>query len=214
LINLVCCCYCWQADELQTDSSDVKTLHKLGAGSALLMLLFFLPFVSQAQTIILKANPLGLPLATVNGAIEYQFAPKISLQIGGYYTHFRFKESNYSGWAVTPEIRYYFTSQEQRPEGWYAAPFVRYSQIFLEREETDDRHELNGKAQFLGGGIVVGHQWLLGEQKKVSINVFAGPKYSQFIGVTGNATQKDYKADFITGGGLWVRSGVTVGLAF
>lgn len=186
----------------------------VGARILLFTLLVCLPFLGISQTTVIKINPLSLPLATVNGSVEQYVGGHISLQLSAYYTEFRFKESNYSGWAVTPEVRYYFNKEVALPTGWYIAPFARYSQIYLEREATDDRNPLAGKAHFLGGGVVVGHQWLLGEQKRMAINVFAGPKYSQAVGVTGSAKEKDYKADFITGGGLWVRSGVTVGFAF
>lgn len=186
----------------------------VGARILLFMLLVCLPFLGISQTTLIKINPLSLPLATVNGSVEQYVGGHISLQLSAYYTQFRFKQSNYSGWAVTPEVRYYFNKEVALPTGWYIAPFARYSQMYLDREATDDTHHIAGKAHFLGGGAVAGHQWLLGEHKRVAINIFAGPTYCRSIGVDGSASAKDYKADFITGGSLWVRSGVTVGIAF
>lgn len=181
----------------------------------LVLLLLCLPFTAVAQKSVVKINPLSLPLATVNLAAEQYLGKGMSLQLGAYYTTFRFKEVNYSGWSLTPEMRFYIgATDHESPQGWYIAPYARYTRMGIEREATSERPDLDGHATFLGGGSLVGHQWLLGEKKRVSVDVFAGPRYSRCISVTGNASRKDFRADFIIGGGFWVRSGITVGLAF
>ncbi len=176
--------------------------------------LFCLPFAGLAQTTLVKVNPLPLPLATLNIAVEQHFGSRVSVQLSAYLTKFRFKEADYGGWSITPEMRYYVYPTSSQPKGWYIAPFARYGQLNISREASQEQSELDGKAHFLGGGAVVGHQWLLGEKERVSIDVFAGPKYSKAIGVKGSASARDFEAGFILGGGFWVRSGITVGLAF
>lgn len=186
---------------------------KLERTRLLLIVLLCLPFAALSQSTLVKINPLGLPLVTVNGSVEQYLANGIGLQLGAYYTTFRFKEANYSGWAVTPELRFYLKPISATPEGWYIAPFARYSLMNISREASVDKTEVDGSARFLGGGAVVGRQWLLGEQKQISVDVFAGPKYSEAIRVQGSAQKNDFDAQFVTKG-FWLRSGITIGIGF
>ena len=186
------------------------------AGAKLLFFLLCncLAFTCLAQSTVLKVNPLPLPLATLNAAVEHKLNQGISLQLSGYLTKFRFKEADYSGWALTPEMRFYIYPPTAQPRGWYLAPFARYSQINISREPSQEQTGLDGKAHFLGGGAVVGYQWLLGEKNNFSVDVFAGPRYSKAVRVSGSAQIRDYEAGFIIGNGFWIRSGITLGWAF
>ena len=179
----------------------------------LLIVLLCLPFAALSQSTLVKINPLGLPLVTVNGSVEQYLAKGVGLQLGAYYTTFRYKETNYSGWAVTPELRFYLKPSSPIAEGWYLAPFARYSEMNISREASNDKIKIDGSGHFLGGGAVVGRQWLLGEQKQISVDVFAGPKYSRAIRVQGNARENDFDAQFVTTG-FWLRSGITIGIGF
>lgn len=185
---------------------------KLGKRGWVLMLLLGMPFAGFAQSTLIKINPLSLAAATVNGSVEQYLGAGKSLQLGAYYTDFDFKDVSYWGWAVTPEVRFYLMQQET-PSGFYVAPFLRYSQMNLNKEASEQIPALSGKASFLGGGAVAGYQFLLGQQQRVSIDVFAGPRYNSVLSLTGEANENDYKANFVSGG-FWLRSGLTVGVAF
>ncbi|MEP7372805.1 MAG: DUF3575 domain-containing protein [Chitinophagaceae bacterium] len=78
--------------------------------------------------------------------------------------------------TITPEYRFY-VGKKQAPEGFYIAPFARYvymdlSQDYTFTPSTGTLHlaHIDGKLGGVGGGLLIGAQWLLGKQKRVSID--------------------------------------------
>jgi len=91
--------------------------------------------------------------------------------------------------TITPEYRFYL-SKKGAPSGFYIAPFARYTTMTIEQDYKftpgsgiEHTAHLSGKFSGIGGGVMVGAQWLLG--KNVTLDWWiAGP----FIGAM--------KADF------------------
>jgi hypothetical protein len=78
--------------------------------------------------------------------------------------------------TITPEYRFY-TGKKQAPEGFYIALFARYVNMDVSQDYTFTpksgnlhRAHMNGKLSGVGGGPMIGMQWLLGKQKRVSID--------------------------------------------
>ncbi len=82
--------------------------------------------------------------------------------------------------TVTPEYRFYL-GKKGAPAGFYVAPFVRYTTMSISQDYTftpssgiEHTAHLTGKFSGIGGGVMIGAQWLLG--KNVTLDWWiAGP---------------------------------------
>ncbi len=88
-----------------------------------------------------------------------------------------FDNTKVGGFAITPEFRYYF---KQAGRGLYLAPYFRYGQYNLTSTYTFIDHNNNipidfiGKYTNIGGGIMLGCQFNLGERVTLDWWIF-GP---------------------------------------
>jgi hypothetical protein len=109
--------------------------------------------------------------------VELPFKKDLSDKFGGNTDAARAIETTrFTKITITPEYRFY-TSKKQAPEGFYIAPFARYvymdlSQDYTFTPSTGTLHlaHIDGKLGGVGGGLLIGAQWLLGKQKRVSID--------------------------------------------
>jgi hypothetical protein len=84
--------------------------------------------------------------------------------------------------TVTPEYRFYL-SKKGAPAGFYVAPFARYTHMSINQDYkftpgSNKLHtaHLTGKFSGIGGGIMLGAQWLLG--KNITLDWWiVGPFY-------------------------------------
>jgi hypothetical protein len=118
-------------------------------------------------------------------AIGFGFTPNVSLpfkkelsdQYGGNPDAARAIETTkFNKITITPEYRFY-TGKKNAPEGFYVALFARYVNMEVSQDYTytpSDNHlhraHMNGKLSGIGGGPMIGAQWFLGKQKRVSID--------------------------------------------
>jgi hypothetical protein len=173
---------------------------------------------------IVKINPLSLGLATANFSYERLLGERTSAQLGFFYTGAKYAGNGFSGFAVTPEFRYYM-SKRGAGSGFYVAPFARYwaMNATIKGDMTDSNGGSFGTVDekssitLLAGGLCLGSQFRLG--KRVTLDTFFGPQLmnakvkheskSQFDG------DEETLPGFLGGGNAaWVRAGLTVGVAF
>lgn len=159
---------------------------------------------------VLKVNILSPIFRTLSTFYEHAINPKNSVQIGVLYTGFSIINTQFRGFALTPEYRFYFSDSKEAPQGFYLAPFLRYQNFKLTL--TDNTNKPSANFSSFGGGLVAGHQWLFSDI--VTLDLFLGPAYnSNSIKVNDNSVTED---DFNIGSfsGFRLRTGITVGVAF
>jgi hypothetical protein len=170
---------------------------------------------TSAYSNIIKINPLSLAGSTGSFAYERVINEQMSGQLGFLFTR-------YSGWvtggrtlsgfAITPEFRYYLTGAA--PQGFFVAPFLRYRRTSLEGDVTVQGRTFEGTLQMntYGGGVLVGGQFVVGE--RVSFEGFIGPTINgRSFEATEETTERDYDVpNFFSP--VWFRTGITVGFLF
>lgn len=147
---------------------------------------------------VIKLNVPQLFLVNISMQYELAFHKKMSVALGGHYVVPRkvstiinsfskedtqgkdigFVDPVISGWAITPEFRFYpFADEDKRaPAGFYIAAYYRqsqYSMVSIYNEFYDGvTYNLNftSKYSMMQGGVMIGAQWLLGKSKRVSID--------------------------------------------
>lgn len=102
----------------------------------------------------------------------------------------------FNKYTGTLEYRFYFSGQA--PRGWYIAPFVRYINMDISQDYTYTPSDgllhhahMNAKFNAFGAGILLGHQWLIGNRVTLDLWLL-GPFYGT------NVT-----ADFVGEDPLW-----------
>jgi hypothetical protein len=154
---------------------------------------------------VVKINPLSLFLGNVSLSYERVLSEKVSVQLqGGYWIGGKVEGTKWTGFSLTPEVRYYLTDH-LRPEGAYLAAFGRYQEIQSEIERSESQIAIKR----IGGGASAGYQFVLGE--RVSWDTFLGVQYLS------NSVDKDGVSSAKYGlftGNMGVRFGTTLGIAF
>jgi hypothetical protein len=83
-----------------------------------------------------------------------------------------------SGWRITPEVRIYMSLTKGSPKGFYIAPYFRYGNYDFQHDayqyHYNDVYDNNiaktakvdftGKYAAVGGGIMIGHQWIIAKR--------------------------------------------------
>jgi len=109
------------------------------------------------------------------------------------------KNMSMTGYSITPEFRYYTSLIKETPRGLYVSAYLRHSNYnltlndydYVYKDEFDNNIEKTAKIDFnstitsIGGGIMLGHQWILAEH--VSIDLW-------FIGLGLNSSTFKLKA--------------------
>lgn len=160
----------------------------------------------------IKVNIFSPFVSTGSFFYERALTDATSAQLGFLYTGFKVEDTKLSGFAITPEFRFYPNKKEEL-KGFYLAPFIRYQNLKLEAPTYNDNNELvNGRASMstFGGGLLIGSQFLIA--KTVTLDMFIGPSYNAGSVSVETGSESDFSAGAFDGFG--VRLGVTVGLAF
>jgi hypothetical protein len=175
---------------------------------------------ASAQSTVVKANIFSPLVKTGSFFVEQKLGEHNSFQLGGLFTKWGTGDTGLSGFAITPEYRMYLSGSKPALQGFYLGPFARYQNLTLSSsyESYDESgNSTSAKAEAalntLGGGIVVGHQWLF--KQRFSLDMFLGPSYNGGaikVKDSGSSTAASFSAGAFSGFG--VRSGVTFGLAF
>lgn len=163
---------------------------------------------------IVKINPLSLGILTVNAAYEKVVSDMTTIQLGVFYSGFNLGDTYFNGIGITPEVRMYLSGVKEAPEGFHISPFLRYQNFSLSTSPNEEEEKVKGKLSSYGGGIVFGYQWLLGKNDRISLDLFAGPKYGKSKFVAESTAEEDDFDELDKFGGVSIRSGLTLGVAF
>lgn len=213
-------------------------LRRLFSAAFLGLLFLGMSQFAQAQQgrFVLKINPLSLFAVTANVQGEYALSDKLSAQLGVFVgsVNLGFGASNadggvaYTWYGLTPELRYYAThSRKSAPAGFYLAPFLRYrgiqtsydGSVYDPDTQTNTTAEVTAKINAFGGGALLGYQFLFGDV--FALDLFFGPQYTranssfsvECTNCDGDETVVDEDAG-ISFGGVGVRTGICIGIAF
>ena len=159
----------------------------------------------SAQKTVIKVNLLSPLVRTGSFFLEHAIGEETSIQLGALFTGFKAGDTKFSGFAITPEFRYYL-SESPAPKGMFIAPYLRYQSFNLEEEITASKATFSG----FGGGLLVGKQWIFKE--RISLELFIGPSYLSGSVDVESGTEDEFEVDAFDGFGL--RSGITLGVAF
>ncbi len=168
----------------------------------ILPLVLLLSTVAFSQDNAIKANLLSPLFNTGNFQYERVVGEKSTAQLGFFFSSVNFDETKFRGFGITPEYRFY--PGGTTIDGFFVAPYFRY-QSFNLSDDADNE----GTATFIGGGLIVGRQWIFGDV--VTFEVFIGPNYSSGdVEVTSG--QDSFDVGFFDGFGA--RFGLSLGFAF
>lgn len=200
--------------------------------SIFLFCLLLGPLAVQAQKNIIKVNPLSAFVLTGNVQYERAITRHISFQMGVFHGRFGLPVPSFQGGearisyrslGITPEVRFYLGGPNKRHmRGFFLAPYFRYRQFGLDIDVeyiNDQNPELNvseqhdGMLKLTGGGMLLGVQGIIG--RVVSMEVFAGPQYAvRDLSLSGYEGDPLDLIPVLGSGGLGIRAGATIGIAF
>lgn len=123
----------------------------------ILIILFTFCLKMNAQTKIIKANPLGLAFGIANLGVEFSGKRNQSTTISALY----YSKSDTEGFGIGLEHRFYFSSNELK--GFHAGPSIGYLKLSDNYNDDFDVFSVGGE---------IGHQWFLGEN--FTIEIFSG----------------------------------------
>ena len=104
---------------------------------SLLALAILFPVAINAQkTNVVKTSLTSIFLNTGVLAYEKAINEDMALQLGVYYTGASALDAKFSGFAITPEYRYYLSSDKVAPNGGFVAPYFRYQNFTLEDQSS------------------------------------------------------------------------------
>lgn len=181
--------------------------------TAVMLLIASVIVNAQEKSSILKTSLTSIFFRTVNLDYEQVLNVNSSFQLGLYYTNTNFLFSaRFKGFAITPEYRYYLSSDRTAPDGPYVAPYARYQNITTTVGSIGSSNYLKGTLSIISAGLVVGIQRTFKE--KISLGAYIGPGY-YFPNESydkGNGTF-DF-GNFKPHGFVWGRTGIDIGIMF
>ncbi len=160
----------------------------------------------EGKSGVFKLNVFSPIISTVSAFYEHPLSPTSSVQLGVYYTGASIGDVSLRGFGITPEYRFYLSKSNDAPDGAYLAPYVRFQSLTF----TDKTDNTTG-VQFttIGGGLLIGRQWLLGRRDNIALDLFLGPSY----GAT-SATIKGEGTIPSAISGFGIRFGLALGVAW
>lgn len=175
-------------------------------------LLAGLSTTASAQTNAFKINIFSPLVRTGSFFFEHKVSEHSSAQLGALFTAWSVGETRISGFALTPEYRFYL-SEKPALEGFYFAPFLRYQNLSLTEPTGYASSARDDKATLstFGGGMLAGYQLLF--KRRFTLDGFLGPSYNGgSLKVESENSQTTFDVGTFQGFGL--RAGVTFGVAF
>lgn len=178
---------------------------------------------ASAQTNNIKVNILSPIVKTGSFFFEHKLNPNSSIQLGALFTNWSIGDTKITGFAITPEYRFYLSESKEAMRGFYVAPFLRYQNLTLKNSYDNYVYTSSGSSSYstqtdeasldtFGGGVLIGHQWIF--KQRFSLDTFLGPSYNG-----GSITYKSNgsKSSTLDAGsfkGFGIRTGITFGIAF
>ncbi len=172
---------------------------------SMLLIIFSLGASAQTKSNVLKTNLFSPILKTYWLSYEHLFNESTGAQLGFFYTGVGLGETNFNGFAITPEVRFYL-SETTAPKGIYVAPGLRYTNFSLTDDNTTDKATYSA----FGAALIVGAQTLL--KDVVTLEAYLGPAYSFGKLEVDSGSADNFDLGNFDGFGF--RIGVTIGIAF
>ena len=210
--------------------------------SLLLLSALLLAGTARAQTNVVKLDIIQPIINTLALSFEHKLSESSSFQLGvagtfGYKDGGNYYNGNYngnynysdrsstSGFAITPEYRFYLSERHASPAGFYVAPFVRYQYLRTTNDSytydpytglTSPGQSYEASLNAFGLGIIVGKHWIF--KQRFSIDVFTGPGYT-FTSTSSNQpgytpSRGNFVGQIDSDNNYDFRGGVTFGIAF
>lgn len=164
---------------------------------------------AQKQNII-KTNLLSPIVGTYHLNYERVISKRGSLQIGTFYTNRNIPigtSTNYEGFGITPEYRFYLSAIDQAPKGFYIAPSFRYQHLNLTAYAGAGKQI--GNSNLYSVGLTVGKQWIFGDL--IALDIFIGPAFNSYSYSNRPVEESSIK---IFSNNFGFRAGLTLGVAF
>jgi hypothetical protein len=160
----------------------------------------------------IKLNLLSVLNKSVTVSYENTLCSHAGLQVGVFYS-----KNNYLGAAsrlsFTPEVRFYFSAKENALVGFYAGPYLKYQAITSTDELANDA-TVTASVRTMGGGIILGRQWIA--KQGFTVDLFAGGGYNPSVSVPA-IKLSDASSTYTVNTSRWrtdIRAGVAIGYAF
>ena len=148
------------------------------------------------------------------GVLKYErvFSENISVQLGFYYSWDFPSYDSWSGeafatgFAITPEFRYYLSKKRPAPRGIYLAPNFRYQKL-----ETENLEE-NSEATVINNSIAINLGYQLVLKDLFLVDAWMGLAYNIINVVEETVPGADIR--FNDESGIGPRGGISIGLVF
>lgn len=167
--------------------------------------------VKFKPTHAIKLNATQLFLTNLSFQYEFAFHKKLSAAVGYSWLFPRkiptqifnvadksrgFQSTTFSGWALTPEFRYYLGKQKQfkAPTGIYIAPYYRYASYTLKSAYVDKQaRTYNVKANYSGYtiGLMIGAQYKINEHFGIDFWIFGKGTGSAKLNILANSSDNN-----------------------
>jgi len=146
-----------------------------------LMVLFFVVIASSAwgQHMAVKTNTLGWAAGvTTNLGVEVALAPKLTLDLDGYYNPFvwndpsdDFAKISTQCWVGQPELRFW-------PCRKFFRSFIGIHTLYSEYNCGVNYYDYNGFAY--GAGLSYGYDFVISKRWRLELNIGAGWRHSEY----------------------------------
>ncbi|MEX0649322.1 MAG: DUF3575 domain-containing protein [Balneolaceae bacterium] len=184
---------------------------------SVLLLSLSLAGVTQAQEITVnKQNTIKTNLSNLilsGGSIHYErvLGESTSAQLGVFASFISVDDTNFNGFGIIPQYRFYPRSNNGIQEGFFLAPLVGYQTFSL---ETSMGNNEDAKATYslLGAGLDIGNKWLIGQVLSLEISAGVSFNSTSLEIETSNASEDDFSIGGF--GSTTPRLGLSVGYVF
>jgi len=146
-------------------------------GLLFIMLTMLCSLSTFAQHFALKNNLIYDATLTPNLSMEITMAKRITLDIGAGYNPFEFsKDRHFKHWLVQPELRFWFCEKFNGTFWGIHAHGGEYnvSKIDLPFDIFPNLKDNRYEGYFYGGGLSIGHQWVLGKHWNLEASIGGG----------------------------------------
>jgi hypothetical protein len=155
LITLACCLLCLN---LHADGDEKKNVIKWNPMEYILPHTITLSYERVLQDNMSLNTNLSFNSVSVGGATN-------GVNASEYYTIF----------GITPELRFYV--KHDAPRRFYVGPYLTYKQVNYGGDVNDglgNSGSISGRFNIIGGGAMLGYQWLIGGAFALDINTGFG----------------------------------------
>ncbi len=189
-------------------------MKKIFTLSVVLLLSASLMVSAQEKKNIVKTSLTSIFLKTVSLDLEHALNDNSSFQLGFYYAGYHPTGVSLNGFAITPEYRYYLSSEKVAPNGPYIAPWVRYQNFSSKSGTPGDPDYAKGTLSIVSVGLCVGVQHTF--KDIISLGAFIGPGYymPHTKITTGDGTFDLGVVNNVNNGRVWGRAGIDIGIMF